>query len=74
VSATKCYASPGGIDGHTHNVAYIDMLSGNGETGPGGNDGHTHPIVNWTALGNHTHTVSCPYTPGIDGGMGQESC
>jgi len=68
-----CVANPGGADGHTHDVAYLDELSGNGTTKPGGLDGHTHQISNWRALpGNtgHDHHVTCSYDSSVNGGGG----
>ena len=70
-----CVANPGGTDGHTHDIAWIDTLTGNGATKSGGTDGHTHQVVNWRALpGNtgHDHHVTCSYDdlPGVNGGGG----
>ena len=72
-----CVANPGGPDGHTHDIAWLDELSGNGGTKAGGMDGHTHDIVNWRALPGdtgHDHHVTCQYTPGISGGGGGPGC
>lgn len=74
-TTATCYAEPGGPDGHTHDIAWLDQLSGDGQTKPGGVDGHSHVVQSWTALaGNtgHTHVVSCPYpeTSGGGGGIG----
>jgi hypothetical protein len=66
MATTTCYANPGGVDGHIHTIAWLDTLSGNGQTDPGP-DGHSHAVMNWTALDGgtgHTHHVSCPYVPG----------
>lgn len=76
--AAGCFAAPGGIDGHTHGTIALDTLTGNGQTDAGGSDAHSHVIRNWLALDGgtgHTHQVSCPYTPGIEGGgMGPGAC
>ena len=71
-----CTANPGGTDGHTHDIKWLDELSGNGWTAPGGMDGHSHQVVNWTAINPghgaepHTHHVSCTYDSGVQGGGG----
>lgn len=76
---TTCIANPGGDDGHTHDVAAIDLLTGNGWTAPGGTDGHVHTISSWTATvppapaTPHTHHVTCPYSD-VSGGGGGVGC
>lgn len=75
----SCIANPGGIDGHTHDVAWLDELTGNGRTSPGGMDGHSHQVVSWTAVSNpddpthHTHHVTCSYED-VSGGGGGVGC